>query len=223
MTQEQLNKEAESLGIKLLHIDSLTYCMYKDHSYIGYFEWKTGRKFVRYNNRKYASMSDLLPDLEEYNNSLEYPIESYNPCINDDWKKQVRLNHIFSQIGYSEIKNILAGATRRSHKDIFGASLSHFNNGSFILRDYSWINVYEDDDDIDTIKSKLYNFITPLYTNIIATLASDLAKIKRTKALDSIKITHFVPNTLQLVELNGTEGIIQLLEDTLKELKETLK
>ena len=222
MTKKETIEKLKELGYAPFdreHGDIYVYD--KNIHYITTLNVKNGK--LTWNDRDCTkvAISDLMDLVAEYNKTLEFPPETYSPDCNNEYATEVRINATLENCGF-----VYSGKRDWGNNCIYnadgplGAKYTTIHDGMMLLGDDKYIQLYEDDASDSEKCNAIKSMVNAFYVANIAELCNRLDKMGDIREkLTSIPIQTLDYKTGQTATTEGVDGIIALLENTLKRLK----
>lgn len=195
--------------------------VYKDSRYVTTINLKNGK--VTWNGKDCTKVPvpDLMELVEAYNKTLEFDADTYCPDYRVEAVTEMRLYSTLEKCGFDDIHfNNYGGGVSGHSNGLMGAKYTKISGNHMYVGPYSWIELYNDgDSDSEKCKS-IKSMTSAFYVTQIADLVNKLDKMGDiTDKLTSIPISTIDPGTLEVTTKEGVDGIIALLENTVKRLK----
>lgn len=219
MTKKDLKTKLSEIGYNCMDGNPGEIYVWNGGSYVTTLNIKDGKLIWNGENHTKTPIDCLMQKVEEYNKTLEFDANTYCPAYSKESVTDLRIDSTLTKCGFTDINwfgNKLSGVSNGE----LGAKFTKFYGNQLITGNYSFIKMYEDDSS-DSLKcSTIKSFMAAFYATQIAKMAATLADMgKVTDSLKSIPITTVNPNTFEVTTKEGVDGIIALLENTLKRLK----
>lgn len=223
MKQSKFDKQLDKLGyVKMVSITiPNSYCLYRkdNHHFVATFSLN-GNKIV-FNKKEFDNPEDFLKEVEEFNKTLYFPIDTYNPDYRKDFVDEIRLNNIFENCGLTPKRCGYSNYDSYALENNLGGKFVNIIGTDLILASYTWIPLKNDDDKIDdNTCEKIKSKIASIYAYHISTLVEALNKIGKLSYIDDIEIKKLDTSSMRVETMSGKEGIINKLEEVLEKLKE---
>lgn len=188
------------------------------HTYYATINFANGK--LKFNNREYNDVDLMVKDIEDYNATLEFNPDTYNPDYNTEAITDMRINTTIRKCGYKGSgyqHGTLDGCYVAD--GVLGFKFPSISGNAILLSGSSFVEMY-DKNDSDSVKSKkIMSMLGALYAANISNLASKLADMGSLDTLSSITIKTFNPDTFEVSTSEGIDGVISILENTLSRLK----
>lgn len=223
MTKKQLKSDLETLGYTLLNstAEDGGLLVYKNFEYVCTVYWTKSK--LKFNDKSYTNVEKMMEDVAKYNNTLEFPANTYCPIYTKEAVSLMRMKKTLDDCGFDHDAGInrAYGSEFTVHSDgAFGAHFGTIVDNGLCINSGAFIQMYEDDADDHTKCEAVRSMVNTLYVSNLAILADKISKIKDiTKEINSIPITVVDPGTLVVTTYEGIDGVINLLETTLAKLK----
>lgn len=223
MTKKQLKSDLEALGYILLSstTDDGGLLVYKNFEYVCTVYWTKSK--LTFNGKSYTNVEKMMEDVTKYNETLEFPADTYCPNYTKESVFLKRMNKTLKDCGFDHDAGInrAYGSEFTVHSDgAFGAHFGTIVDNGLCINSGAFIQMYEDDADDHTKCEAVRSMANTLYVANLAILANKISNIKDvTQEIKSIPITVVDPNTLAVTTYEGIDGVINLLETTLSKLK----
>ena len=221
--QTKAQKEFIELGYNLLkpinekEAKDNIYHLYKDGCYVASIKKMTNGKFS-FNGKSYSDKKELLESISEYNKTLEFGAETYDPDIRDEYRTEARI--------YGTIRNFGFKRANWSNKLVSNGILGMhygtiYDQQRLVVDANSWIDLFEDECKTDEEKcANIRSILFALYASNVSKLCELLQNTGKLRQLKDIKLKRLNENTLETEEVSMLEDIKGTLEKGLSILDE---
>lgn len=191
--------------------------LYKDGNYVGSF--KASKDSYTFQGKRYNTEEELIKAMDEYNSTLEFRPETYDPDMRDDYRQNIRVFHTLLKYGLENkgfrTNGLIADGILGMHYATVYKQ-QHLSVGSD-----AWINLYDDKEQDDSTKCKsIDSIMTAVYVSNIARLCELLGKAGKLNKLDELTVEKLDPNTLTLYKMNAKEAVKEQLQKALEMLQD---
>ena len=222
-TKTEIKKGLEARGYKLLSVldDGLAKkgfrSLYKDGRFI--VRVKLGNGKIEFNGEKYADADTLLDAVVSYTNTLEYPTETYDPDMREEYRDEARIEHIYKSFGFENIGRGFDGCNYKA-EGVLGTVYGKIVNGnSLVVGNQRWINLYDEEGGSDEKCKSARNTLYALYAANIANMCSNLKKSGELSKLTKIELNEFDDKTLTTKTRNMAGKILAILKNAVEMLE----
>ena len=194
--------------------------VYKDSRYVTTINLKNGK--VTWNGKDCTKVPvpDLMELVEAYNKTLEFDADTYCPDYRAEAVTEMRLSTTLKDCGFDDIELSYYNGVSGHSDGLMGAKYTKISGNSMVIGPYRWIELYKDNDSDSEKCGSIKSMVAAFYVAQIATLVNKLDKMGDiADKLTSIPISTVNPDTLEVSTEEGVDGIIALLENTIKRLK----
>ena len=217
--QTKAQKEFEELGYNLLkpinekESKDNFYHLYKDGCYVASIKKMTNGKFS-FNGKSYSDKKELLESISEYNKTLEFGAETYDPDMRDEYRTEARIYGTIRNFGFERGK---WASEQLVSNGILGMHYGTiYDQQRLVVDENSWINLFEDECKTDEEKcANIRSILFALYASNIAKLCELLQNTGKLGQLKDIKVNRFNEKTLETEEVSMLEDIKGILENAL--------
>lgn len=220
MTLKQLKSDLENIGYTASK-DKNVVLIFKNGSYIGSVNWTKSK--LTFNGKSYTDVKKMMADIEKYNETLEFQPNTYCPIYTKESVTSMRIHKTLDDCGFNCDAGMHSayGSEFTVHSNgIMGAHFGTIVDNYMIINDGHFIQMYEKDDDDTTKCNAIKSMANVLYVANLSVLAEKISNTKDlAKEIKSIPITVVDPDTLDVKVYEGIDGVINVLETTLKKLK----
>lgn len=223
MTKKQLKNDLEALGYSMFNSTAPEggLLVYKDYGYVCTIHWDKSK--MTFNGKPYTNVEKMMEDVAKYNETLEFPANTYCPIYAKEFVSQMRMKQTLDDCGFDHDAGINGayGAMFTVYSDgVFGAHFGTIVDNHLNIGSGAFIEMYDMDADDHTKREAVKSMANTLYVSNLAILANKISKIKDVaQEIKSIPITVVDPKTLAVTTYEGIDGVISLLEATLSKLK----
>ena len=179
---------------------------------------------LSFNDQVYNDVEAMLSAIEQYNSTLEFDVDTYNPDYNTESVTEMRLNATIRKCGYKG-SGYQYGTLNGCYAadSVLGFKFPPISGNAILLGGSSFIELY-DKNDTDSVKSRgIMSMLGALYAANIANLAGKLADMGAIGTLSSLPIKTLNPDTLEITEQDGIDGVIEILKTALSKMKKAKK
>lgn len=176
---------------------------------------------VTYNGKEYQDLAVLSKDIIEFAENQEFEPDAYNPDYDESWVNQLKIHSVLEKGGFRWFKNTFDDGNLFIAKGELGTILSKATDQSLLLDNDSFINFYENDEDI-TIQekcAKIKSVLTLFYAVNLAKIAENIYNLGEMDKISSLKIKTINYNTMEISEKDGIDGISDILENVLSKIE----
>ena len=173
---------------------------------------------LRFNDQTYNSVDSMLEAIEEYNKTLEFSPDTYNPDNDTNFVTDLRSIETLKKCGYDMNGYGYNGEMKFTSEGVLGVKFPEVY-GEYLISDSRFITMYDKNDSDSDKAKKTKSFIGAMYAANLAHIANKLADIGALDTLDSVPIKTVNIKTLQVTETDGIDGIISVLETALSRMK----
>lgn len=221
MRKTKLDEQLNALGY--LRLKSITvpksYCMYDKRTSAFVAVFSTDHDKIVFNGEKYKSVDDFLKAVEEYNKTLYFPADTYNPDYRKEAVDEMRLHGTLRECGLK-----MTGGYGGDHYTLdndFGGKFVHVNGTNLTLSETSWLPMLDENEPVDENScKKIKSLLGAVYAYHISTLVEAMNGIGKLGFIDKLEIKTFNEKTMSVETKSGKEGLISKLEEVLSKLKE---
>lgn len=222
MTKKETIEKLKELGYAPFdreHGDIYVYD--KNHRYITTFNVTKGKLTWNGKDCTKVAIPDLMELVAEYNKTLEFDPDTYSPDYRKEYVTEDRLRRAFESCGFKDTGKIGYNGTRSYYSDgPLGAKYAYIRGNMMTITDDSFIELYKDDATDSEKCNAVKNLVSAFYVAQVAELCNRLDQMGDIREkLTSIPIKSIDYKTLNVTTTEGVDGIIELLENTLKRLK----
>lgn len=178
---------------------------------------------LKFNGQVYDSVDAMIEAIEEYNKTLEFDIDTYNPDYDMNYVTDLRDIETLSKCGYEMKGYGYNGQMKFITEGVLGVKFPMVNGGYLSISDDSFIIMYDKNDSDSDKAKKTKSFIGAMYAANLAQLANKLADMGALDTLSSVPIKTMDIRTLKVTETEGIDGIISVLETALSRMKKHKK
>ncbi len=224
-TKKDFENELDASGYKLFRItdggSKSGYCLYDKESTKYVATINIHNCAISFNGKDYTETDALLSDIKEYNDGLYFDADTYCPNYNPSYVREMRLGSVLKKCGF--VNDKLGGYP--SPDDFINEGVLGAMFGKILCRqtlsvgELSYVSLYDDNMDDKTAAESVRSIIAAMYAANVAKLVGHLNDMGSIGKIDDIEVKTINPDTYQITTSSGKEGIIRLLEDTLKKLK----
>lgn len=178
---------------------------------------------LKFNGQVYDSVDAMLEAIEEYNNTLEFDPDTYNPDYDMNCVTDMRSIETLKKCGYDMDGYGYSGRMKFTTQGVLGVKYPVVNGEYLNISDSSFIVMYDKNDSDSDKAKKTKSFIGAMYAANLAHIANKLADMGALDTLDSVPIKTMDIKTLQVTETEGIDAIISILENSLSRMKKHKK
>ena len=194
--------------------------LYKDHEFVArirYNKNKGGR--IKFGKNLYNDTDELLAAINQTNEKLPFPVDTYNPMIIDEYRRDARVDDTLRKFGFAYDKSSRTVGKYMANGEL-GMVFGEVYKNALLIGPHSRLEIYDENAKTDMdIKKSISSFLFAYYAANIAKMCENLNKSETLQKLDGIKVKKFNERTLELTETDVTERIIGVLENALEILK----
>lgn len=159
-----------------------------------------GKKIV-WNDKDYDNADKLISDILEYNKTLEWPAEVYDPMMRESYRRDLKIKLTlkkydykakdrFSNIeGYVHQGKVIDFKYPRIHIDNNLTDDDYKISADCFLDDMSYINIF-DTDNMEEARNKIDGFILGLYSYNISVMIEKIIDIDPSKLDNIFEVTN---------------------------------
>ena len=225
MKYKDIQSRFENLGYRVCHPinEAETKKKYlhliKDGNYVGSF--KPSNDSYTFQRKRYDNEEELIKAINEYNSTLEFRPETYDPDMRDDDRQEIRVYHTLRKYGL-ESKGRSLHSESMSAEGVLGMHYaSVVNQQALTVGPYSWINLYDEEEKDDSTKCKsIDSIITAVYASNIARLCELLNNAGKLGKLDQLTVEKLDTNTMTSYKMNAKEAVKEQLQKALDMLQD---
>lgn len=178
---------------------------------------------LKFNDQTYDSVDAMLEAIEEYNKTLEFSPDTYNPDYDMNCVADLRSIETLDKCGYNMNGYGYNGEMKFTTEGVLGVKFPVVNGNYLNISDSSFIVMYDKNDSDSDKAKKTKSFIGAMYAANLAHIANKLADMGALDTLDSVPIKTMNIKTLEVTEREGIDAIISILENSLSRMKKHKK
>lgn len=163
---------------------------------------KHGKKIV-WNDKEYDDADKLISDILEYNKTLEWPAEVYDPMMRESYRRNLKIKLTLEKYDY-KAKDRLSNIEEYEHlgkvidfkypRILVGNNLTDDDYKIYAdcyLNDTSCINIFDSCNNIEEARDKLDGFILGLYSYNISVMLEKIIDIDQSKLDNIFEVTNY--------------------------------
>ena len=192
----------------------------KDHEFVASVRYKKEKGgCLKFGKTLYKDVVVLLDAVQKINEKLPFPVDTYNPMIRDEYRREARIDDTLRKFGFGIDKKSFQIDKRIANGEL-GMVFGEIWDNRLVIGPYTWITIYDKNTKTDKeLKETISSFLFSYYAANLAKMCKNLNNSGTLKKLDGITVQKFDKNTCQLTETDVTERIVGVLENALKILK----
>lgn len=234
-TKKNLIEEFEKRGFKCLgrinpSENGEMNLYHKNEGYVNYHStitWDSKKKKVKFNGNYYSDIDELLQAIEEYNKTLFFDADTYDPDMVDDCRTDIRMSRDIRRIGgelddgydYSNYKvhDAIGNVLLNIHQNMNCISIDDIGGGRNVPTS-SWVKFFDETRGEFTDEQKVIQMRSTLYVSLVTQMVKILQTINKLGEFENMK------KSFDLISLHGIRLKTENFNDTIiNELKNAIK
>lgn len=220
---DTLNDKGFTLSPCITKCDAGDMRVYKknDHTYYATINFVGGK--LRFNGQEYDGVDAMFAAIDKYNKTLEFKPDTYNPDYTPEAVTDMRIDATLGKCGYSLTGYEYGGVLKYGADSLLGVKFPSISGSHLFLGGSSFIEMYGDADSDSEKTERIKTFVGAVYAANVAHLAGKLADMGAIGTLSSLPIKTLNPDTLEITEQDGIDGVIEILKTALSKMKKAKK
>ncbi len=175
-----------------------------------------------FNGNSYDSVDSLEAALTEWGNSLEWPVDTYNPMLNDKWRLESRLIwYLEEKLGF---KPALKGWNRSYVREIgpdyaLSFSIDTHKDETYVSSKFGTLNYQTPVKDAETGVAVIASIVRTSILQMAKDMVDTLSVLPDTDAVDIDLFMESKRSFFGYEKVDFKSVMINLLEEELKKLK----
>lgn len=193
--------------------------------YLGFIKLSNNNNNYIFNNKKYTDPASLIKDIEEYNSTLPFDPEIYNPSYRENYKIEMAVDDYLKGLGFEvpstgsgEVYTLKANnnaticeiRVKIDFDSTKGEIMTFPNDNSIVTCKF---------DGLDSAIGAINSIISPDLLIIQSKIVGSLCKLTTQRSNDAVNKIKFEPNTLSATIVDFKKELIERLKEELKNLE----